>query len=432
MRFRIDISYDGTGFFGWASQPGRRTVQNELEHALALILRLDKPPRLTVAGRTDSGVHARGQVAHVDLADDIDPKRLLWRLRNLLEHDIQIRDLSIAVEGFDARFSALQRRYIYRICDVPEGPEPLRRHEIYHHRAPLDVIAMNDAQQDLLGQQDFVAYCKPREGATTIRTLYEMSTLRRPDGIIETTVVADAFCHSMVRALMGALITIGQAKYEPSWAGEVLRNGIRLASIEVMPAHGLTLEEVIYPPIDLIAHRAIESRRRRRPTHAGVRLAPMSQHWLEQLAAGDIEAARTDSGLPLDDAFSAQRATWSEYASRIGTDVRNTGWSVHAVLSEGVSVGYACFVRAPDANGTVEITYAIFEPHRRRGLARRAVAALIEYARQSQEVRVVRARVAPSNRGALGAISPHGFERRGHRDDPNAGTDQIWDLRLDQ
>lgn len=263
VRFRLDISYDGSDFHGWANQSGLRTVQGEIEKALALILRLDVAPRLTVAGRTDAGVHARGQVAHVDLDDDIDPHRLLWRLRNLLDKDISMRDLTPAPTDFDARFSALQRRYVYRICDVPAGPDPLTRQHIYHHGKQLDTVAMNYAEQDLLGQHDFAAYCKPREGATTIRKLLQLSTLRRADGIIETTVVADAFCHSMVRALMGALIVIGQAKYEPAWAGQVLRDAVRLSNIEVMPARGLTLEEVTYPPDDQLAARAEVTRHRR-------------------------------------------------------------------------------------------------------------------------------------------------------------------------
>lgn len=263
MRFRLDLSYDGTDFRGWASQRDVRSVQGEIEKALALILRLAELPRLTVAGRTDAGVHARGQVAHVDLADDVDAQRLLWRLRNLLDHDIQVRDLTVAAPGFDARFSALERRYVYRICDVPAGPDPLQRAHTYHHRKRLDITAMRYAEQHLLGEHDFAAYCKPRQGATTVRTLQDISTRRRDDGIIETTFVADAFCHSMVRALMGALIVIGQAKYEPVWAGEVLRAGVRLSSIEVMPAHGLTLEEVRYPTADKLAERALLTRRRR-------------------------------------------------------------------------------------------------------------------------------------------------------------------------
>lgn len=263
MRFRLDLSYDGTNFSGWGAQPELRTVQVEIESALKLILRLDELPRLTVAARTDAGVHARGQVAHVDLAAEIEPQRLLWRLRNLLDHDIAMRDLRVAPEGFDARFSALQRRYIYRICDEPGGPDPLQRGHIYHHGRRLDVTAMNYAAQHVLGQHDFAAFCRPRVGATTIRTLREISTIRRADGIIEVTVVADAFCHSMVRALMGTFIVIGQGKYEPVWAGEILATAVRQSHIEVMPAHGLTLEEVTYPPEHLVAHRAVETRRRR-------------------------------------------------------------------------------------------------------------------------------------------------------------------------
>ncbi|MEO6470956.1 MAG: tRNA pseudouridine(38-40) synthase TruA [Aeromicrobium sp.] len=263
MRYRLDLSYDGTHFSGWGVQPELRTVQGELENAIQLILRLDEPSRLTVAGRTDAGVHARGQVAHVDLDGEIDPPRLLWRLRNLLDPDIQMRDLRVAADGFDARFSALQRRYTYRICDVPEGPDPLQRAHIYHHGKRLDTTAMNYAEQHLLGEHDFASFCKPREGATTIRTLRNISSVRREDGIIETSVVADAFCHSMVRALMGTIIVIGQHKYEPVWAGKILAAATRQPHIEVMPAHGLTLEQVTYPPEHLVADRAVESRRRR-------------------------------------------------------------------------------------------------------------------------------------------------------------------------
>ncbi|MGZ5413687.1 MAG: tRNA pseudouridine(38-40) synthase TruA [Aeromicrobium sp.] len=263
MRFRLDISYDGTDFSGWGVQPRLRTVQGEIENALSTILRLKTPSRLTVAGRTDTGVHARGQVAHVDLADDIQADYLCRRLRNLLPKDIQIRDLQPAAEGFDARFSALERHYVYRIFDEPVGPEPLSRAFVLHHYRRLDVTAMNYASQDLLGQHDFAAFCRPREGATTIRTLLNLSSLRRDDGIIETTVIADAFCHTMVRSVMGALTVIGADKYEPTWAASLLTAQIRRSDLEVMPAHGLTLERVIYPGDDELASRALESRRRR-------------------------------------------------------------------------------------------------------------------------------------------------------------------------
>lgn len=431
MRFRLDLSYDGSNFRGWATQPGLRTVQGELEGALQKILRLPEVPRLTCAGRTDSGVHARGQVAHVDLADEIDPQRLLWRLRNLLDPDIQMKDFTDAPEGFDARFSALQRRYIYRICDARQGPDPLQRSHIYHHGRRLDITAMNYAAQHILGEHDFAAFCKPREGATTIRTLREISTLRRDDGIIETTVVADAFCHSMVRALMGALIVIGQDKYEPAWVGEILATAERQPHIEVMPAHGLTLEEVTYPPEHLVAHRAVESRRRRKPGRNGFRLAPLSRHWLEQIATGDLQGARTDSGLPLDDAFADEAAVWAIFAARIAEDIRAAAWSVSVVLSDGLSVGHAGFHRPPDADGMVEIGYTIFEPFRRRGLAKEAVGALIEYARESEEVRIIRACIAPDNVGSLGAISPYGFAWMHNVEDPEDGVEEVWELRFD-
>lgn len=260
MRFRLDLSYDGTDFRGWGVQPRMRTVQGEIETALCTILRLKEPSRLIVAGRTDTGVHARGQVAHVDLAADIEPTYLRRRLRNLLAKDIQIRDVRHAPFGFDARFSALERHYVYRICDEPVGPDPLARRMVMHHFRRLDVTAMNYASQHLLGEHNFAAFCRPREGATTIRTLLGLSSARRDDGIIETTVVADAFCHSMVRSVMGAIMVVGATTYEPRWAESLLAAPIRQSHIEAMPAHGLTLERVVYPPDDEVAARAKVSR----------------------------------------------------------------------------------------------------------------------------------------------------------------------------
>lgn len=264
MRLRLDLSYDGTNFRGWAIQPGLRTVQGDVESALATILRLDTPPSLTCAGRTDAGVHARGQVAHVDLPD-VDPPQLERRLRRLLPADIALRGLSLAPEGFDARFAALERRYVYRICDAPVGPDPLARHSQVAWPRPLDVDAMNSAAGHLLGEHDFASFCKKREGATTIRTLLELSSVRHGD-LIETTVRADAFCHSMVRALMGALTAVGEGRFEPAWAGEVLSAAARNARVTVMPAHGLVLEEVTYPDDSGLAARAVQSRRRRDET----------------------------------------------------------------------------------------------------------------------------------------------------------------------
>jgi tRNA pseudouridine38-40 synthase len=252
VRLRLDLSYDGTAFHGWAAQPGLRTVQGEIQTALATILRHDDVPQLTCAGRTDAGVHARGQVAHVDL-EDVDPAALERRLRRLLPDDIGLRALAVAPEGFDARFGALERRYVYRICDAPAGPDPLSRQIVVRRTRRLDVDAMSDAATQLLGEHDFAAFCKKREGASTIRTLLELRPERVGD-LVETTVRADAFCHSMVRALMGALVAVGEGRFPAAWSAEVLAQAARDTRVTV---------EVVYPDDDGLAARVNASRRRR-------------------------------------------------------------------------------------------------------------------------------------------------------------------------
>ncbi len=261
MRLRLDLSYDGTHFKGWAVQPGLRTVQGTIETAIATILRLPTNPSLTCAGRTDAGVHARGQVAHVDL-DKVDPVVLERRLRRLLPEDINLTALSVAIDGFDARFAALERRYVYRMSDSPAGPDPLERGSVVRWQRHLDVVSMNSAATHLLGHHDFASFCKKRKGATTIRTLLDLHTVR-VGSTLETTVRADAFCHSMVRSLMGVLVAVGEGRFEPAWAGEVLAHAARNARVTVLPPHGLVLEEVIYPDAAGLAERAEEARRRR-------------------------------------------------------------------------------------------------------------------------------------------------------------------------
>ncbi|RLV50661.1 tRNA pseudouridine(38-40) synthase TruA [Nocardioides mangrovicus] len=257
MRLRIDLSYDGAAFHGWAAQPGLRTVQGDLEAALDTVLRTTGT-QLTVAGRTDSGVHARGQVAHVDVDQHDD--RLARRLNGVLAHDVRVRSVSEAPEGFDARFSALWRRYAYRIADTAEAMDPLRRGEVVAWPRLLDVDAMNRAAAALLGEHDFAAFCKRREGATTIRTLLDLAWERDASGVLVGTVRADAFCHSMVRALVGCLAAVGEGRRDAGWAGEVLAGQRRDPGVTVMPAHGLTLEEVGYPPDDDLADQASRAR----------------------------------------------------------------------------------------------------------------------------------------------------------------------------
>ncbi|WP_311210429.1 MULTISPECIES: tRNA pseudouridine(38-40) synthase TruA [unclassified Aeromicrobium] len=264
MRLRLDLSYDGAGFRGWATQPGLRTVQETVEEAIGTVLRLGTRPALTCAGRTDAGVHARGQVAHVDLDDPVEPDQLARRLRRLLPPDVTVRAVTEAAPGFDARFAALERRYAYRVQDRPARLDPLARGHVVAWPKPLDVDAMNAAGLLLTGEHDFAAFCRRREGATTIRTLLELSTVRRPDdALLVTTVRADAFCHSMVRALMGALVAVGESRHEPTWARDVLLAGERDSRVKVMPAHGLVLEEVVYPDDAGLVARAEQARRRR-------------------------------------------------------------------------------------------------------------------------------------------------------------------------
>jgi tRNA pseudouridine38-40 synthase len=260
-RFRLDLGYDGTAFHGWAAQTGLRTVQAELEGWIGRVLRLPAAPTLVCAGRTDAGVHARGQVAHVDL-ELPEPAKvaelLLRRLRRALPDDIAVYRVSVAPDGFDARFAAIWRRYAYRIAD--RTPDPLQRHTTTRIRGELDLDRVNDAGRALLGLHDFAAFCRAREGATTIRELQSLRAVRLDDGRVEIGVRADAFCHSMVRSLVGALVEVGTGRRDGDWLAGLLASPGRSTEVPVLAAHGLVLEEVGYPPDDQLAARSTEAR----------------------------------------------------------------------------------------------------------------------------------------------------------------------------
>ena len=270
MRLRLDLAYDGKAFHGWAKQTALRTVQGDLEQALDTVLRATGTS-LTVAGRTDTGVHARGQVAHVDLDEaelvaaavrTADPPvaALVRRLNGVLAPDLRILRITPAPEGFDARFSAVWRRYAYRIADSAVAVDPLARGHVLSWPRELDLDRMNQAAALLLGEHDFAAFCRQRAGATTIRTLLDLHWERTSTGVIVGTVRADAFCHNMVRALVGCLVAVGEGRHDPAWAGEVLAARRRNQGVRVMRPHGLTLEEVGYPADSELAARARESR----------------------------------------------------------------------------------------------------------------------------------------------------------------------------
>jgi len=280
VRLRIDLAYDGGDFHGWATQPGLRTVQAELTAALATSLRVPGggAERVVVfcAGRTDAGVHARGQVCHVDVADERvervsaeGPGRLLRRLNGLLPPDVRVRRVAEAAPGFDARFSALWRRYVYRVSDCPETLDPLLRGHVLTWPRELDVGLMHETARVLLGRHDFAAFCKRREGATTIRTLLDLDLRRDDAGLVEATARADAFCHSMVRSLVGCLVAVGEGRQPPAWAASTLAARHRDPGLRVAPARGLTLEEVAYPADDALSARAQRTRARREEHEAG-------------------------------------------------------------------------------------------------------------------------------------------------------------------
>ncbi len=278
VRVRLDLSYDGTDFAGWADQPTLRTVQGTLEAALARVVRAESLPRLVVAGRTDAGVHARGQVAHLDIplpawrrlpsrSRPDEAESLVARLNGVLPSDLIVRAASEAPPGFDARFSATERRYAYRISDAGRSPDPLvRRHVLAYPRA-LDIGTLAEASRSLTGLRDFCAFCRPREGATTIRDLRELSWRREESGadagLVVATVRADAFCHSMVRSLVGAVLAVGDGRRDAAWLSRVASSPQRSPAIAVAPGCGLTLEGVVYPTDEEVARRAVRPRGRR-------------------------------------------------------------------------------------------------------------------------------------------------------------------------
>lgn len=273
MRIRIDLSYDGSSFHGWALQPELRTVQGQVQAALALALRRPEV-WVTCAGRTDTGVHARGQVIHVDVDEAVlaasagrsqlqPADALVRKLNGILDPDVRVHAARVVPDAFDARFSALWRRYAYRVADGPAAYDPLTRNHVLHWPRPLDLGAMNLAAADLLGLNDYTSFCKAREGATSIRQVNRLEWSRDEQGTATMTVLADAFCHSMVRALVGCLLAIGEGRRDVTWAGEMLARAARSSDIHIASARGLTLEEVGYPSDDELEGRLLVTRNRR-------------------------------------------------------------------------------------------------------------------------------------------------------------------------
>ncbi|AFA74532.1 tRNA pseudouridine synthase A [Gordonia polyisoprenivorans VH2] len=261
VRLRFDIGYDGTDFAGWARQVGQRSVCGVLEDTLATVLRV--PIRLTVAGRTDAGVHATGQVCHADIpASALEtrslaggPALLVGRLAKMLPDDVRVKAVTPVSEHFDARFSALRRHYRYRLTDAVFGAEPTRARTTATWRRPLDVEAMNAASSTLLGLNDFAAFCRRREGATTVRDLQRFAWRRDDEGVLIGGVSADAFCWSMVRSLVGAVACVGDGRRDVEWCRGLLAQRARSSEVPVAQARGLCLVGVDYPAADELSAR---------------------------------------------------------------------------------------------------------------------------------------------------------------------------------
>jgi len=306
-RYRIDLAYDGTDFHGWAAQPGQRTVEGVLRDAIvAALTTLGLPPEcaITVAGRTDAGVHARGQVAHMDVrADPATPLRsaqddengapsscalrlraaqapsqdLATTLTRLISRglpdEVSLHHVTPAPDGFDARFSATGRTYCYRLWDDVSVPFPALGRMVTPAPWRLDVDTMAQAAASLTGLRDFAPFCrshdaaKAAQGATTIRHLrrFDVARAEDPSRTIECWLEADAFCQSMVRSLVGAVVTIGGGRHDLAWLTAVASGTSRASDVPVLPPKGLTLEAVTYPPDDQLAARAEQARNTRGP-----------------------------------------------------------------------------------------------------------------------------------------------------------------------
>ena len=270
-RYRIDFGYDGSDFAGFAKQPGLRTVQSELVKGLEVIFGKDnKDFAMRVAGRTDAGVHAQHQVVHVDLSPT-QIKRIgrnpdvASRVNTALPQDIRLFSFEKAPAGFDARYSAIYRRYRYKIADHASFLDPLSVRYVLKLKVDLDLKLMRQAAKQMVGLHDFGAFCKPRAGATTIRNLryIRITRNRKAGNIVEIELKGDAFCHNMVRSLTGALVAVARGRASVGDVKDRLISANRTGSFKVLGGRGLSLIEVGYPRDEKLAEQAEKARKLR-------------------------------------------------------------------------------------------------------------------------------------------------------------------------
>ena len=242
---RLTLAYDGTDFHGWATQRDAsiRTIEGELTSHLERILR--DHVKLSAAGRTDAGVHARGQVASFRTASGVEPDRLRKALNSALAPEVVVIRASRAPDGFDARFSASAREYRYRIREA-DTPDPFTARFVWDRRGRLPLAPMRAAARLLVGEHDFRSFCRHPGGDRSTARRLSVLVVRRRAEVLEVRAVADSFLHQMVRSLVGTLVAVGEGKLEPDSMPAVLAARDRSAAGRLAPARGLTLERVGY------------------------------------------------------------------------------------------------------------------------------------------------------------------------------------------
>lgn len=253
LRVRMLVAYDGTGFSGFARQPGAKTVAGSLEEALGRVL--GRAVRLTCAGRTDAGVHAWGQVVHFDSVPDVggadvDLAALQRSLNRMLKPAIVVRDAAVAADGFDARRSATARRYRYTVVNRPV-PDPFLSRTAWHVEAPLDVRSMQAAADPVIGEHDFSSFCRRPPGLAgdadpLVRRVRDAQWVDLGDGVLRFDIEASSFCHQMVRSIVGLLVEVGVGRKRAGDVAEVIRARDRAGASQIAPPHGLCLWEVVY------------------------------------------------------------------------------------------------------------------------------------------------------------------------------------------
>lgn len=247
-RLKVTVAYLGTAFRGFAAQPGVQTVGGTLAEAIAKVA--GHEVQITCAGRTDAGVHARGQVVHCDVSAEVDPDALRRSVNRMLGPDIVARSIEEAAPGFDARRSAIGRRYAYTILNTQE-PSPFLAAIAWHIEHPLDIHALELAADPVIGEHDFSAFCRRppdrEEGEPLTRRVFDARWRALPGDLVRFEIAAGAFCHQMVRSLVGTMVEMGRGRRKAGEMAAILRSRNRAHAASPAPPHGLCLEEVAYP-----------------------------------------------------------------------------------------------------------------------------------------------------------------------------------------